>query len=184
MGFKARTGSIHADVSLRSIAYVAVFIVSLIKSKADTGQAIQTRPSWNPMLGPPFEFLISFGARFTPCMRKVASVPTTTQVPCLNAVTLDVTSYSANQLCPVWQICGLKDADSVGQTYRYVTPIFLHAGFIHIIFNLLVQLTLCCQIEKLLSSPIYIVLFLAGGVGGNLLGAAFSLPGTPSVGAS
>jgi hypothetical protein len=52
---------------LLSIAYVAVFIVELIKSKQETGQAIQTKPSWNPMLGPPFEFLISFGARFVPC---------------------------------------------------------------------------------------------------------------------
>lgn len=124
------------------------------------------------------------GARFTPCMRKVASVPTTIQLPCLNAIGVSSSSLTASQLCPLWEICGLKDADSVGQAYRYVTPIFLHAGFIHIIFNLLVQLTLCCQIERLLSSPIYIVIYMAGGVGGNLLGASFSLPGVPSVGAS
>ena len=93
------------------------------------------------MLGPPFEFLISFGeslppqyfialadkraagARFVPCMRVVASVPTTTQLPCLSALTKDVNAYTADELCPIWQICGLKDAQSVGQSWRYVTPI-------------------------------------------------------------
>ncbi|CEH17674.1 Rhomboid family proteins [Ceraceosorus bombacis] len=167
-----------------AIVYVAVFIVELIKAKSATGQAIQTKPQWNPMLGPPFEFLISFGARFVPCMRRVASVPTSTQLPCLNQLTQDANSYTQDQLCPIWQLCGLPDADTVGQSYRYVTPIFLHAGFIHIIFNLLVQLTLCCQIEKLLSTPLYAILYIAGGIGGNLLGASFSLPGIPSVGAS
>lgn len=80
-------------------------------------------------------------------MRVVASVPTTTQLPCLSALTKDVNSYTSDELCPIWQICGLKDAQSVGQSWRYVTPIvralaspcrppadvaaqFLHAGFI------------------------------------------------------
>lgn len=53
-----------------------------------------------------------------------------------------------------------------------------------IIFNLLVQLTLCAQIERLLSTPLYLPLYFLGGLGGNLLGASFSLPGIPSVGAS
>ena len=29
-------------------------------------------------------------------------------------------------------------------------------------------LTLCCQIEKLIGSPAYVVVFLIGGIGGNL----------------
>ena len=167
---------------LLAIAYVVVFIVELIKAKAQTGQAIQTSPSWNPMLGPSFEFLISFGARFVPCMRVVPDIPTSTELACLQYST--ASSLTTDQQCPIWELCGLPDASTTGQAYRFVTPIFLHAGFIHIGFNLLVQLTLCAQIEKLLSTPFYAIIYMAGGIGGNLLGGNFGLVGQPSVGAS
>lgn len=167
---------------LLAIAYVVVFIVELIKAKAQTGQAIQTSPSWNPMLGPSFEFLISFGARFVPCMRVVPDIPTSTELACLQYST--ASSLTTAQQCPIWELCGLPDASTTGQAYRFVTPIFLHAGFIHIGFNLLVQLTLCAQIEKLLSTPFYAIIYMAGGIGGNLLGGNFGLVGQPSVGAS
>jgi hypothetical protein len=51
-------------------------------------------------------------------------------------------------------------------------------------FNLLAQLTIGSQIEKIFSSPIFLVVFAAGGIGGNLLGGNFGLVGLPSVGAS
>ncbi|CAO1634750.1 unnamed protein product [Sympodiomycopsis kandeliae] len=165
-----------------SVAFVAVFVVGLIKAKQETGQAIQTHPYVNPMLGPSSQFQISFGARFVPCMRKVPAVPTTLELPCLNASTKATVSNS--ETCPLWEICGLPDANSVGQSWRFVTPIFLHAGFVHIIFNLLVQLTLCSQIEKLLGSFYFVIIYIAGGIGGNLLGGNFGLVATPSVGAS
>lgn len=53
-----------------------------------------------------------------------------------------------------------------------------------ILFNLLVLLTLCCQIEKLIGSVAYTVVFIAGGIGGNLLGGNFGLIGQPALGAS
>lgn len=165
-----------------SIAFVAVFIVGLIKAKNETGQAIQTKPYVNPMIGPSSQFQISFGARFVPCMRKVPAVPTTLEIACLNASTKATVTQS--ETCPLWELCGLKDANSVGQSYRFVTPIFLHAGFVHIIFNLLVQLTLCSQIEKLLGSFYFVIIYMAGGIGGNLLGGNFGLVAIPSVGAS
>lgn len=167
---------------LLTIAYIVVFIIELIQGKQKTGQAIQTSPSWNPMLGPSFEFLISFGARFVPCMRKVADIPTSTEMACLSYST--ATSLTSSELCPIWQLCGLANADTTNQAYRFVTPIFIHAGFIHIGFNLLVQLTLCAQIEKLISTPFYALIYFAGGIGGNLLGGNFGLVGQPSVGAS
>lgn len=51
-------------------------------------------------------------------------------------------------------------------------------------FNLLAQLTLGSQIEKIFSSPVFLIVFVAGGIGGNLLGGNFGLVGLPSVGAS
>lgn len=54
----------------------------------------------------------------------------------------------------------------------------------HILFNLIAQLTICVQIEKLIGSLFYTPIYLLGGLGGNLLGANFGLIGLPSVGAS
>lgn len=111
-----------------SVVYIIVFIIELIKAKSETGQAIQTKPSVNPMIGPPFEFLISFGARFVPCMRKVPDVPLTTPLVCLKDVAKS--SVPSDQTCPLYEICGLPNANTYGQAYRFVTPMFLHAGFV------------------------------------------------------
>ncbi|CDS01170.1 uncharacterized protein SPSC_02890 [Sporisorium scitamineum] len=167
-----------------AVALVIVFIIELIKANSETGQAVQTHPSINPMLGPSAEFFISFGARFVPCMRKVPALPTSEQLPCLKDSTLTSNLYTPNQLCPISQICRLKDANNPNQSYRFVTAIFVHAGFVHIFFNLLVQLTLCAQIEKLIGSIAYFVVYFAGGIGGNLLGGNFGLIGQPALGAS
>ncbi|SOV04408.1 uncharacterized protein UDID_02433 [Ustilago sp. UG-2017a] len=167
-----------------ALALLIVFIIELIKANAATGQAVQTRPSINPMLGPSAEFFISFGARFVPCMRKVPALPTSEQLPCLKDSTSGSNLYSPSQLCPISEICGLKDANIPNQSYRFITAIFVHAGFVHILFNLLVQLTLCAQIEKVIGSVPYILIWFAGGVGGNLLGGNFGLIGQPSLGAS
>lgn len=167
-----------------ALALVIVFVIELIKANASTGQAVQTRPSINPMLGPSAEFFISFGARFVPCMRKVPALPTSEQLPCLKDSTSSSNLYTPSQLCPISEICGLKDANNPNQSYRFITAIFVHAGFVHIFFNLLVQLTLCAQIEKLIGSLPYILVWFAGGVGGNLLGGNFGLIGQPSLGAS
>ncbi|KAJ1028669.1 hypothetical protein NDA16_001835 [Ustilago loliicola] len=167
-----------------ALALVIVFVIELIKANAATGQAVQTRPSINPMLGPSAEFFISFGARFVPCMRKVPALPTSEQLPCLKDSTSSSNLYSPSQLCPISEICGLKDANNPNQSYRFITAIFVHAGFVHIFFNLLVQLTICAQIEKLIGSLPYILVWFAGGVGGNLLGGNFGLIGQPSLGAS
>lgn len=167
-----------------AIALVVVFVVELVKANAETGQAVQTRPSINPMLGPSSEFFISFGARFVPCMRKVPALPTSEQLPCLKYSTSSSNMYTPNELCPISEICGLKDANNPNQSYRFVSAIFVHAGFVHIFFNLLVQLTLCAQIEKLIGSIAYTIVYFGGGIGGNLLGGNFGLIGQPALGAS
>lgn len=167
-----------------AIAYVAVFIVELIKAKNETGQAVQTHPYLNPMIGPSTVFQISFGARFVPCMRETPAVPLTTSLVCPSASTKATSSYSDSDICPLWQICGLPNDHTYGQQYRLISAMFVHAGFVHIIFNLVVQLTLCGQIEKLLGSIFYTIVYVLGGLGGNLLGGNFGLVASPSVGAS
>ncbi|KAE8211925.1 hypothetical protein CF327_g4367 [Tilletia walkeri] len=170
-----------------AIVYVIIFIVELIQSKARTGQAFQTKPQFQPMIGPPFEFFIAFplGARFVPCMRNVPTHPTTTLLPCLNATTSSAVSLTtgSSALCPIWEICGMQSATGPYQTYRFVTAIFIHAGVIHLLFNILAQLTLVVQVEKILGTPAFALVYFAGGIGGNLLGGNFGLM-SPALGAS
>ena len=70
-----------------------------------------------------------------------------------------------------------------GQWWRLVTAIFLHAGLLHIGFNLWCLLDLGPTVEQLFSTPKFIVTYLATGVAGFLLSLWWS-PFGPSVGAS
>ncbi|KAL9934270.1 hypothetical protein V8E36_006726 [Tilletia maclaganii] len=172
---------------LLAIVYVIIFIAELVRSAALTGQAFQTRPRLQPMLGPPFEFFIAFplGARFVPCMRNVPTTPTTMLLPCLNATTKASVDLSAgsSDVCPIWELCGLQSAEGPYQGYRFITAIFIHAGVIHLLFNVLAQLTLVVQVEKILGTPAFALIYFAGGIGGNLLGGNFGLM-SPALGAS
>jgi rhomboid protease GluP len=71
----------------------------------------------------------------------------------------------------------------VGQWWRLVTAIFLHAGLVHIIFNLVCLLDLGPQVESLFSTTKFTVLYLATGVGGFVL-SLWWRPLGMSVGAS
>lgn len=102
---------------------IGVFIAELIIAKQTTGQAIQTHPQIQPMLGPSVEFLISFGARFVPCMRNVPGLPATNKLPCLEHTTNSSNLFTDSQLCPLSQICGLSDALHPDQSWRFVSAI-------------------------------------------------------------
>jgi rhomboid protease GluP len=56
-----------------------------------------------------------------------------------------------------------------GQVWRFVTPIFLHAGFIHIIFNLLFQLRFGLIAERRWGTLRFAILYFIAGVAGNLM---------------
>jgi rhomboid protease GluP len=70
-----------------------------------------------------------------------------------------------------------------GQWWRLVTAIFLHAGLLHIGFNLWCVFDLGPEVESLFSTTKFIVLYLATGVAGFLLSLWWSPLGM-SVGAS
>ena len=70
------------------------------------------------------------------------------------------------------------------QWWRFITPIFLHAGLIHIGFNMLLQLTLGRDMEKEIGSIRFLVVYMSAGIFGNVLGANYSNPSQASTGAS
>jgi rhomboid protease GluP len=71
----------------------------------------------------------------------------------------------------------------MGQWWRLVTAIFLHAGLLHIGFNLWCLFDLGPQVESLFSSAKFVVFYLVAGVAGFLLSFWWS-PFGMSVGAS
>lgn len=67
--------------------------------------------------------------------------------------------------------------------WRLLTPIFLHAGMMHIIMNMITLWFIGPLAERYFGSRKYLLLYLFGGVMGNILSYLFS-PLSISVGAS
>lgn len=97
------------------------------------GTPFSFKPYVNPMLGPSSAVLINVGARFDPCMK---TIPSLIDLPfaCPND-----TANPPTSLCSLESLCGFGGFGSGGvpdQSFRFVLPIFLHAGLIHIVsFN-------------------------------------------------
>ena len=61
---------------------------------------------------------------------------------------------------------------------------FLHAGIIHISFNMLLQILLGREMEKEIGSIRFFVVYVSSGIFGFVLGGNFAQPGITSTGAS
>jgi hypothetical protein len=72
----------------------------------------------------------------------------------------------------------------LGEYYRLITAMFLHAGIIHIAFNMLVLHQLGTPLELKLGSAKFTLIYFASGLGGSIASVLFNDPFTLSVGAS
>lgn len=169
-----------------TLIQVIVFIVELAKMSHLTGSAFQTKPYFNPMLGPSTYLLINMGARYVPCMQSLRGITTDTtiQFPCPNSTSVDTDVCSLSELCGLSGIPIQYNRYEPDQWYRVITPIFLHAGFLHIIFNLLLQVTMGASIERQIGVIKFAIIYLMSGIGGFVLGANFSPSGIASTGCS
>ncbi|ELR15060.1 peptidase, S54 family protein [Acanthamoeba castellanii str. Neff] len=80
---------------------------------------------------------------------------------------------------------GAKDVPKIVEDYevwRFFTPIFLHAGLIHLALNLIFQLQ-CFMLERQMGFVRVGLVYIVSGFGGNLASSLF-LPRLISVGAS
>ena len=53
--------------------------------------------------------------------------------------------------------------DNIG---RFITPIFLHAGIIHLALNMLAQMMISAQVEREMGSVGFFILYFAAGIFG------------------
>jgi rhomboid protease GluP len=70
-----------------------------------------------------------------------------------------------------------------GQWWRIVTAAFVHAGFLHLLMNMLILLSIGLFTERLFGRVGFIVLYFFAGIGGNLVSLAWR-PFTVAMGAS
>jgi rhomboid protease GluP len=70
-----------------------------------------------------------------------------------------------------------------GQWWRIVTAAFVHGGFLHLLMNMLILLSIGLFTERLFGRVAFTVLYLFAGIGGNLASLALH-PFTVSMGAS
>ncbi|KEP54380.1 rhomboid family protein [Rhizoctonia solani 123E] len=168
-------------VWILSLAMLGVMIWELVRNKQEQGSAISLKPYVNPMLGPSSSGLINLGGRFVPCMKLVDEVPPSFNLGCFNN-----TANPPTELCSIETLCGFGEfhGSDPNQWFRFITPIFLHAGIIHFALNMFAQLTLSAQVEREMGSGAFLILYASAGIFGNVLGGNFALVGVPSVGAS
>ncbi|KAF8682400.1 Rhomboid family [Rhizoctonia solani] len=168
-------------VWLLSLAMLGVMIWELVRNNQEQGSPISLKPYINPMLGPSSSGLVNLGGRFVPCMKLVSEIPPSFNLGCFNN-----TANPATELCSVETLCGFGEfkGGDPNQWFRFITPIFLHAGIIHFALNMFAQLTLSAQVEREMGSGAFLILYASAGIFGNVLGGNFALVGVPSVGAS
>ncbi|KAJ5178391.1 uncharacterized protein N7500_001090 [Penicillium coprophilum] len=177
---------------LLTLAQIIVFIVELVKNAQLTGSVIETKPTFNPMIGPSPYVQIWMGARYNPCMKNVEGIQNakeSIQWPCPS-------STSATGTCTLSEVCGFNgvpnpvvagstdDRPAPNQWYRFIIPIFLHGGFIHIGFNLLVQMTMGADMERMVGMWRYTLTYFASGIFGFVLGGNYAAQLDPSDGCS
>ncbi|MCJ1393174.1 hypothetical protein MMC18_006046 [Xylographa bjoerkii] len=190
-------GRVPWVVYIFTLVQLTVFIVEMVKNALLTGTPIEIHPQVNPMLGPSIYVLINMGARYVPCMRSTDGIqnsPVEITWPCPNTTSSDLTS-PMNQ-CQLSDLCGFSPVPNpyVGDTldtqpqpnqwFRFIIPIFLHAGIVHIAFNMLLQLTLGREMEKEIGSLRFLLVYLSSGIFGFVMGGNFAPNGIASTGCS
>lgn len=152
------------------------------------------KPQFNPMIGPSTQVLINMGARYAPCMHNIEAIQgATAENPiyflCPNATSND-------DICPLSTLCGFggvpdpvfdgnaDQSPAPNQWYRFIIPIFMHAGLIHIGFNLLLQWTIGKEMEMAIGSVRFFLVYMSAGIFGFVMGGNYAAEGIASTGAS
>lgn len=153
-------------------------------------------PSVNPFFGPGFATLTRLGAKFVDCMKLYPSkVDDFMECPASGNYDTSLSFTTVNQnnqtVCAMKyydfmaSYCGMGGFQTQGvpdQWWRFITPIFLHVGILHLALNMNTQIRIGIPMERQIGTIRMMLLYLLAGVGGNLFGAIMT--DTVSVGVS
>jgi membrane associated rhomboid family serine protease len=145
------------------------------------------------MIGPSPQVLINMGARYVPCMRQYDLPNSTTTIanPLVHLQCPNATTTNAD--CTLAELCGfgLNLTPKPGgvqpqpdQWFRFITPIFLHGGIIHIGFNMLLQWTLGRDMEMQIGTLRFLLIYFSAGIFGFVFGGNYAPNGLASTGCS
>ncbi|MFF8474730.1 rhomboid family intramembrane serine protease [Streptomyces sp. NPDC015414] len=79
---------------------------------------------------------------------------------------------------------GALEGVAEGQYYRLLTSMFLHGGYVHILFNMLSLWWIGGPLEAALGRARYLALYFVSGLAGSALSYLIAAPNQPSLGAS
>ncbi|EIE83892.1 hypothetical protein RO3G_08597 [Rhizopus delemar RA 99-880] len=142
---------------------------------------------FNGMIGPSIQSTIQIGARFAPCMKPVDEMPADQVYICLNTTSLNEslslfapsTPHWLDSSCSLVTICGMTPFHRPGipdQTIRFMTPLVIHSGLIHLSLNAAILLVTGIKLEKAINPLRTSLLFIGSGIFGHVLGANFAMP--------
>lgn len=69
-----------------------------------------------------------------------------------------------------------------GEYWRFLTPVFLHIGLIHLLFNQYALSIIGTQVERLFGSGRFLAIYMLSGIGGSI--ASFAMSAAVAAGAS
>lgn len=133
------------------------------------------------------------GSRYMPCMHNVVGIQDSTEVinwGCPNTTSNSVANCQLSDLCGFGGVPdpdydgNIKQSPEPNQWFRFILPMFLHAGIIHIGFNMLLQMTLGKEMEIAIGPIRFFLVYIASGIFGFVLGGNFAATGISSTGAS
>ncbi|MFK4146953.1 rhomboid family intramembrane serine protease [Streptomyces sp. NPDC004065] len=81
-------------------------------------------------------------------------------------------------------LLGSVEGVAHGQWYRLLTAMFLHGGYVHILFNMLSLWWIGGPLEAALGRARYLALYFVSGLAGSALSYLLAAPNQPSLGAS
>jgi membrane associated rhomboid family serine protease len=161
----------HCELfSYLTLVFLAViFSGQLLLSRELTGEFFELKP-FNYMLGPSAEVMVKTGARFPPCMRSIDVFPPNETYVCLKTL-MDNPPYrtsmhslqfapepNLNSTCDLMDICsmtGFHQEQKPDQTFRFLTPLFVHAGIIPLFINNMYLIFIGIRVEKVMGSLLY-----------------------------
>ncbi|ORX46570.1 rhomboid-domain-containing protein [Hesseltinella vesiculosa] len=158
-----------------ALVMLVMLIYEFVRNHQLTGNVIQN-PSQNIMIGPSFSVLVNIGAKFLPCIRPIPEV---------SDGELYQQCFKDTDTCTLATMCGFPTQDTIpNQAFRFVSPVFMHAGVVHYIINMLTHLRLGVDLERALGVPRYVFLYMCSGIFGFVLSASLASKSMASMGCS